>query len=367
MLRKYVIILLAQILAISFSFSMTLAKEMTLRMLVWDGYTPNNLCEQFKKNVKDKHGVDLKMEIKFVTGNDDFFPALRDRRADIISPSHNVIKDKRWKFIKLNLVLPLNLENIPNYQNIIPALQKADYCTQNGKVYAVPHVRGPYGLAYNTTIIKKEPDSWNILWDQKYKGKYALGGAEQYLHNVSLTALAIGISHDKIYDYMTLNTPELQDKLAQLSMGAGRMWVGVDDTETLKGLALAAVWGFSLPGLQQMGETWKIAEPKEGTTGWVDNFLISHVLESQPEKRKIAEEWLNFVLSDAYQVYDVRGLACAPVTSTVNKKLTPEEIERLHLDDPSHFGKNRILWKVLKKKDRKGIKRLWDDALKKRN
>ncbi len=79
--------------------------------------------------------------------------------------------------------------------------------------------------------------------------------------------------------------------------------------------------------------------------------------------RKIAEEWCNFVLSDDYQIYDVRGLACAPVTTTVQAKLTPEEIAQFHLDEPSHFEKNRILWKILGKKDRKGLEGLWTDAL----
>ncbi|MCP4693332.1 MAG: hypothetical protein GY859_35150 [Desulfobacterales bacterium] len=48
----------------------------------------------------------------------------------------------------------------------------------------------------------------------------------------------------------------------------------------------------------------------------------------------------------------------------VNDKLTPEEIAQFHLDDPTHFDKNRIPWKILGKKDRKGLKRLWDNALK---
>ncbi|MCP4716718.1 MAG: extracellular solute-binding protein, partial [Deltaproteobacteria bacterium] len=310
--------------------------------------------------------IDLKLNIKYVSGNDAFFPALRDGQADIISPSHNVPRDKRWKIMKLNMVLPLNLDNIPNYKNIIPALQKADYCTEGGKVYAVPHVRGPYGLAYNTTLVKEAPTSWNAFWEPQYKGKYVLGGAGQYEHNVSMTALAMGIAPEKIYDFKTINTPELQAKLADLAVNAQGMWVGVDDVKTLKGRSIAAVWGFSLPELKKMGETWKIAEPKEGTTGWVDNFMISNTLKDKPKLLKIAEEWLNFVLSDDYQVYDVRGLACAPVTTTVKAKLTAEEVAQFHLDDPGHFQKNRILWKVLGKQDRKGLKSLWDAALAKR-
>ena len=160
-------IFIISLFAIFYSLSPTAAEE--LRMLVWEGYTPPDLCEKFKKLVKEKHGIDLTLKIKYVSGNDDFFPALKNKTADIISPSHNVPMDKRWKLIKMKLVLPLNLKNIPNYKNIIPALQNADYCTEGGEVYAVPHVRGPYGLAYNTTVIKEAPATWNVFWDPKYK------------------------------------------------------------------------------------------------------------------------------------------------------------------------------------------------------
>ncbi len=342
------------------------AKEATLRMLVWEGYTPDSVKEPFIKMIKEKYDVDLKIEETFVAVNDDFFPALRDGKADIISPSHNVPKDQRWKLIKLKLVLPLNLDNIPNYKNILPSLQRADYCVMDGQVYAVPSVRGPYGLAYNTAKVTEEPTSWNILWAPQYKGQYTLGKGV-YQHNVSLTALAAGVAPADIYSFKAVNNPEIQGKLESLAANAAPMWVGVDDPDSLKGKALAVVWGFSLPALKEMGETWKIAEPKEGTTGWVDNFMISHTLADKPELKRIAEEWLNYVLEDEYQIYDIRGLACAPVTTSVKSKLTPEEVAQFHLDDPTHFEKNRIMWKALAKKDRKGLEKLWNDALKKAN
>jgi spermidine/putrescine transport system substrate-binding protein len=55
-----------------------------------------------------------------------------------------------------------------------------------------------------------------------------------------------------------------------------------------------------------------------------------------------------------------------PVVSTIKDKLTPEEIERFHLDDPNHFKNNRILWPTLEKADRNGFERLWEKAMKAR-
>ncbi len=341
------------------------AEEQTLRMLVWEGYTPDELMQQFVALVEEKYDVSLKLDVTFCEANDDFFPALRAGTVDIISPSHPVPRDQRWQLLKLNLTLPLNLENIPNYQNVLPALQEAEYCTEDGQVYAVPHIRGPYGLAYNTAIVKDEPKSWSILWEPQYKGKYTVGN--QYEQNVYAAALALGIAPSEMHDYKTVNTPEMQDKLAQLAANAKSLWEGVDKAEDLKGLSLAAVWGFSLPELKEAGETWKIAEPKEGTTGWVDNFMIGHSLEDNPKLKRIAEEWLNFSLSDPYQIYVVRGLACPPTTTTVAAKLSPEEVRQFHLDDPTHFEKSRLLWQTLNKRDRQGLERLWKNAVQKSN
>ena len=189
-------------------------------------------------------------------------------------------------------------------------------------------------------------------------------GKDAYVHNVSIAALASGISEENMNNYKMVNNPDVKTKLNQLAANSAPMWEGVDTPEKLKGLSLAIVWGFSFPALAELGQIWKIAEPKEGTTGWVDNFMISHTLENKPKLKMIAEEWLNYTLSDAYQLYDVRGLACAPVTTTIKSKLTPEEITAFNLDDPKHFQNNRILWKILEKKDRKGLERLWSNALK---
>ncbi len=334
----------------------------TLRILTWEAYTPDEFQQKFIELVKEKYDVDLELEIEYANGNSDFFPALRDNTADIITPSHNVPKDERYQLIKHRLVLPLNLENIPNYKNVDPGLQKADYCTEGDEVYAVPVARGPYGLAYNTTIVKEAPESWNILWDPQYKDRYAIG-KYQYEENIFSTALAMGFAPEDIANYEKLNTPEFQGKLAQLVTNAHGMWEGVDTPEDLQGLALATSWGDALGGLQEMGEIWQMAEPKEGTTAWVDNFMIGYALEDTPKLKQIAEEWLNIVLSDEYQIYVAREIGSVPIITTIMDKLTLDEIARFHLDDPTHFKKYRIPWPTLKKANRKGFERLWNKAM----
>ena len=58
----------------------------TLRILTWEAYTPAEFQQQFIQLVKEKYGVDLTLDIKFVNGNDEFFPALRGERSHRFPP-----------------------------------------------------------------------------------------------------------------------------------------------------------------------------------------------------------------------------------------------------------------------------------------
>ena len=44
--------------------------------------------------------------------------------------------------------------------------------------YTVPYNVGMVGLIYNTTMVEEAPDSWSVMWDEKYKdnilGHFAL-------------------------------------------------------------------------------------------------------------------------------------------------------------------------------------------------
>lgn len=343
---------------------MSSAYAETLRILDWGGYVPDEHIQAFTKLVKAQYGVDLTIEVTSIGSPDEIFEALRAGTADIVLPAQYVAKDERFQLIKRKLVLPLNLENIPNYQHVIPTLQNAEYCTENGEVYAVPIALGLYGLAYNTAKFREEPKSWNILWDPRFKQRYAVGDIYEY--NTYITALALGRTPDEFRDVQNMITPELQEKLTALAVNANRVWQAYDKPEDLQGLDLAAAWGTAFPGLKEQGEIWKFANPEEGTWAFIDNYMISHTLRDKPELRRIADAWLNYALSDEYQVFVRRSQGLATVTSSVLTRLTPEEIALYHLDEPTYFEKNYIIQEALQQRIRKTLKQIWTQAMKQR-
>ncbi len=353
-IRKFLLVVVAVLVVGAVVFCDRPVHAEKMRFLVWEGYTPEKWINKYKSIVKDKYNVDLEVEVKFVESADQFIKALKGRSADIIAPSHNIPKDPRYKMISGKLTLPIDLNNIPNYKNIIATLQKADYCTENGQVYAVPFVYGPYGLAYNADKIE-EPKSWNIFWDPKYAKQYTIAG-DYFEVNIFTTALAMGVDKSKVGNYKELNNKEFLEKLTTLYSNAKSFWEGVDTPEALQGLPFSTSWGFALPELKKRGENWKMANPKEGTTGWIDNFVISHTLREKPKMKRIAEEWLNLAISPEFQTdVVVRGLGSAPVNLNIKDMLTPEEVADYHLDDPDYFQNNLIPWPVLDSKSRKGF------------
>ncbi|MBU2511364.1 extracellular solute-binding protein [bacterium] len=333
----------------------------TLRMMIWEGYFPAEYRTQFQDLVKKKYGVDLKLEVSFVTDPDQFYDLLRKKSLDIITPSHNLLKDERYNFIKKGILLPINLDNVPNYKDLAPGLKNVEYIREDGKLYAMPFANGPYGLAYNTNLVKEPPTSWNALLDPKYAGKYTL--VEDYSEvNIYIAALMAGIRNDQLDSYQEVNTPQVNAILKKLRQNTGGYWNGVDKASDLKGKLLATSWGFSFSDLASQGEVWKFADPKEGSPWWVDNFALSWTLADKPQLKEIAEELINYVIGPQFQLNNVVNyLSAAPVN--LKTPLTAQQKAEFRLDDDEEtFLKRRILWPILTKRMRNGYALMWKNA-----
>ena len=110
----------------------------------------------------------------------------------------------------MGLVSPLNLEALPNYQNLHHNLKYSDWSQFESHVYAVPWAWGPTGLLYDTDVIKT-PDSWNVLWDPKYKGKISMWDDVSMIWT---TALSLG--YKNVYSLTKVQLENVKNKLFEL-------------------------------------------------------------------------------------------------------------------------------------------------------
>ena len=81
---------------------------------------------------------------------------------DIVIPSDYMIE----RMIKEDMLQPLDYTKLTNYDLIDGQYKGLFYDPDNA--YSVPYNVGLVGLIYNTTMVEGTPDSWSIMWDEKY-------------------------------------------------------------------------------------------------------------------------------------------------------------------------------------------------------
>ena len=84
---------------------------------------------------------------------------------DIVIPSDYMIA----RLIEEGLVQKIDFSNIPNYSNIMDQYKNLYFDPTNE--YSVPYNVGLVGIIYNTKVVEGEPDSIDLLWDERYAGK----------------------------------------------------------------------------------------------------------------------------------------------------------------------------------------------------
>ncbi len=338
------------------------AEDLTIRIHCWEKYAKPYVAG-FKKVIKSKYNKDIEVIITSVSNPSEFWELSRAKKVDIISPAHNIPKSRRWKFVQANVALPIDLENIPNYKHLLAVQQKNSFVTIKGRVFAVPYAIGHYGLAYNADKVKK-PVSWSVLLEDNAMGKYSI--SRDYSDcNIYITALMLGASYDSLYDIDLLlskvSKQEIQNILNKLATRAASLWEGTANPDEFSELSYAATWGYGVAEANRKGGNWKMAQPKEGATAWIDHWLITYAVEKDVFKKKICEEWINYCLSPDVQVGVIRNWGVSPVVVNIKNKITQKEINTFRVGD-NKYWKALSYWENQNTRTSNFYQLLWKQA-----
>lgn len=86
---------------------------------------------------------------------------------DVIIPSDYMIE----RLISEERLEKLDYSNIPNYEKYFDSERYGRFVEGGIEDYAVIYNVGTTILIYNTKYVKEKPTSWDVLWDEQYKGK----------------------------------------------------------------------------------------------------------------------------------------------------------------------------------------------------
>jgi len=109
--------------------------------------------------------------------------------VDVIIPSDYMIA----RMIDENMLLPLNFDNIPNYQNVSETYKNQAYDPENK--YSVPYTWGTVGIVYNSKFVAEEDvTGWDLLWNEKYAKKILMFDNSRDAFGIAAYKLGIDVN-----------------------------------------------------------------------------------------------------------------------------------------------------------------------------
>ncbi|PYX05913.1 MAG: ABC transporter substrate-binding protein [Acidobacteria bacterium] len=311
-------------------------KTPTLNLLVWEGYADPSFVHAFEEQCH------CKVSASYMGSSDELVAKLRGGSAgnyDVISPSSDVAT----MIASAGLAAALDLSKIPSYTRLSPQLTSLPLVRMNSQVYGVPFMWGPNPLIYDATTFRHAPESWNVLWDPKYRGKISVWDD---LSTVYMAAQILG--YDKpdpaqLYNLSDEQLEAVKKKLLELKPNIRKMWAtGGELTNLLQNHEVVAAMGWPLMTNQLRKINFPVGEtiPKENTTGWIDHLMIT----AGSEQKELAHKFLEYMVDARTQkkVTDVTGYT--PANPTAAQFMSADEIKSLHLDNVDNYQKRIYFW-----------------------
>jgi len=253
-------------------------KPVTLHLFTWSDYTEETVVKQFEerfgiKVVTDSFGSNEELLAKLQGGASGY---------DVVVPSDYMVSI----LIKQGQLAELDHEKIPNLAHVYGHLKGLYYDPQNS--YSVPYLWGTTGIGYNADLVTPPPESWQVLWDQRYKGKISLLNDEREVYGMALRAAG---------ESLNATEPAKLDA-AKARLMAQKALVKTYTSENYDQLlvsgevALAHGWSGTILRAAAERPSIKYVIPKEGGTIWQDNLCV---LKSSKHKDE-AMAFINFLL-----------------------------------------------------------------------
>jgi spermidine/putrescine transport system substrate-binding protein len=242
----------------------------------WGEYMPQEVLDNFEKEfgvevVYSTYSSNQEMLTKLNSGSVNY---------DIVVPTDYIV----GRMIKEDMLLELNMDNIPNFKNIQQVFQEREY--DPGNKYSVPYLYGSTGIAYNKTKVDGVPN-YKDLWDPKYSGHVTIQDDPREAFAMALQTIGVSMNSTDESDYekakeelMKLHDHVLAyDTSPSSQLASGEAWIA----HTYSGEAAIAM-------AENPDITYVL--PEEGGELWMDNLVIPKT----SKNKYTAEIFINYLL-----------------------------------------------------------------------
>lgn len=255
----------------------------TLNVYNWGEYISDGAEDTLDVNAYFEELTGIKVNYTNFDSNEDMYAKIKSGGAnyDVIIPSDYMIE----RMIEEDLLLKLDMKNIPNFKYIDEKYKGLYFDVSNE--YTVAYNVGYVGLVYNTKMIKEKPDSWSILWDEKYQGQILMFNNPRDGFAIAQSLLGQDYNSTNPSDWALAYNKLLEQKSVVRSYVMDEVFNIMESGDA----AVAPYYIGDIVTMMDNNEDLDVAYPKEGANVFVDSMCIPVTAQN----KGAAELYINFM------------------------------------------------------------------------
>ncbi len=259
-------------------------KGITLNVYNWGEYISDGSDGSIDVIKEFEEISGIKVNYTLFDTNEDMYAKVvhGGSQYDIIIPSDYMIA----RLIDEDRLEKLDFDKIPNISLIDDKYRFTDFDPEGA--YTVPYTWGMVGLVYNTKYVTaEEASTWDVLWNEKFKGKVLMFGNSRDAFGIALKKLG--------YSLNTENLEEI-DKAADAlkAQKAVNQMYAMDQTfdkMANENAYAAPYYAGDCLTMMERNENLAFAYPKEGVNQFIDSVCIP----KGTANKDAAEAFINFL------------------------------------------------------------------------
>ena len=307
----------------------------------WEDYVQAPFLKDYEDRYKEKPGTSI-----FADEDEALAKMRAGYKPDVMGPC--LYSLPRWK--AAGLIQPIDTSKLKNWNKLSPTLRNLPEIQAGaGKVWFVPHYWGNTSLTIRTDLAPEyaKSQSWNILFDPKYKGRIAvLDGVDDV---VPFVAKMIGIDAYTMTDAQwSLVQAKLRELMPQLRV------ISADNATLDQGLAsgelvAAMSWRTTFAHLNRGHKPVAYLNPPGG----IFTYVCGLVMHKDPSDEAKALALIDSGIADDAARFMVTKIGDEPANTEAMKQVPDSVFTTLGLTrDLDTFLKNGIFQKPLPNKDK---------------
>jgi spermidine/putrescine transport system substrate-binding protein len=303
-----------------------------LSILEWGGYEAGGHKAQKSgllagSDYTKEFGADGLSYTYIVNDNQSLQKAATSGPFDIMHPCIQMVPG----FVEQELVQPWDPELLPSFENLNPFLLEKGQV--DGKQYMIPWDWGYASLLYRTDMVDAaDAGSWDLAWNEKYRGKIALWNGSS--SNFEMTGLRLGI--EKIDDMTPDEIQRCKEELIKQKPLNKFLWTSeygqMHPAFKSGDIWITYSWQAAYVIMKGAGLKVEFMQPDEGRLAWACGFMLGADTKSYRHAHKYVESFINHKAN--VQMVNLYYYGSSDTTIKKSEVEDPALAKELNIGDP---------------------------------